>query len=111
MMKNDSDSAIWRELFEREASESVSVCRAFEYLRDGVKHYDVPQQCRALAVREMHSSNCENNTGKLILLIEGTVPAAPGDRIIYKNQIFELNSVEECRDLGGRIIARRCSVK
>lgn len=110
-MNIDSDPAGWQELFDRESTECVSVCRAFEYLRDGVKHYDAPQKCRALAVREIHSNSNAANAGRLFLLLEGTVPAAPGDRIIYKNQTFELYSVEECRDLDNRIIARKCTVK
>ena len=109
-MRDEMDRDFWDEVMAASWIEDAVLHHAGDTVHDGKIDF-ADRETKVLAI--------ENNTllpddgGRaqcsMIFYLPRTVTPAPGDRLTYRERLYDLKTVQTCKDLDGKVTAYRCS--
>ena len=107
-----NESFDWLETFVPERIVAITLEHDPYWTPSGIKCYRGSSDVQGVFVKNIRSQDAGGTPQKTFtVLLTGTPSVSPGDRITAREGTFEIDSVEECCDLQGNVVIRKCQIK
>ena len=109
-MRDEMDRDFWDEVMAASWIEDAVLHCAGSTVQDGRTAFtDHTVKTLAIENSTLLPDGRGGTQAGMVFYLPRTVTPRPGDRLTYRTRLYELKSIQVCKDLDGNVTAYRCS--